>query len=183
MKSCSTAADCASNENALMDENNWKCKNGGCHYTGCTGDAECEEVYARTQKTYKCDKDSPYGVAQCVLACSTATDCDPYGTGSTENAYDFDNYKCESGYCRYIGCKNDSECEATMMDDSYACQDTEMSEIKTCQIKCSTADDCANAAYSAEAYKCEGSRCILKNCSEMDWCSDVYGEDFGCYEY
>ena len=183
MKTCTTTADCKHDDSPLTDGNNFECKNGGCLYLGCVSDQECDEVWGGAEIKYKCDKNSSYVVAQCVPVCTTDADCNFYETGSTETAYDLDNYECKSGMCRYLGCLNDDECSPTMMDDSYACQDTEFTNIKTCQIKCSSADDCANEVYPAETYTCESNRCILKNCSETDWCEDVYGEDFGCYEY
>lgn len=181
IKSCSTAADCATNENSLSDENNWQCINGGCKYLGCVNDNECKELYGGSGQNYLCDKDGPYGNGQCVLACSSTSDCDLSGAGSTEHAYDSDNYECKNGYCKYTGCNNDSECATSMMSEDFACLFWEEFNVKLCMLKCSTADDCGNDAIPAEGYNCIDSKCINKTCSDAAWCKEVYGEEFGCH--
>jgi hypothetical protein len=52
-----------------------------------------------------------------VHGCQTAADCK-----TDSGAYDADNYACDSGKCRYLGCANDAECATTFGSPSYVCR-------------------------------------------------------------
>jgi len=118
VKSCTTPTDCAI-ASAAYDADNWSCDASVCQYIGCLGDTECAALGAG----YICRKVSTPGidpslvVPTCVKGCSKPADC---ATASV--AYDTDNYACESGACRYIGCNSDSECQTAFMKSNYACK-------------------------------------------------------------
>ena len=185
---CNTASDCVpAGGNAITDADNYDCKNGRCEYKGCLSDAECDEIYgavtAATGRVYRCNKNGAYGYPECTPVCSTAADCDLYGQGpSTEYAYDFDNYKCESGFCVFTGCNSDAECETTTYSSDYKClpQEYEGKTLKICTISCKSAADCANSAYPADFYECRNSQCVTKNCESDEWCRGYLGADYSC---
>ncbi len=105
---CTTVAQCNLGS-AAYDEDNYICADGWCQYQGCNGDSECAAI-----GNYVC-RDLGIGITTCVMACNVPGDCD-IGGGS---AYDADNYSCDEGWCRYLGCNNDGECQAL---GSYVCR-------------------------------------------------------------
>lgn len=185
---CNTASDCVpAGANAITDADNYDCKNGTCEYKGCLSDAECDEIYsavtAATGRVYRCNKNGAYGYPECTPACLTAEDCDLYGQGtSTKYAYDFDNYKCESGFCVFTGCNSDAECETTMYSSDYKCLPQEYvgKTLKICTLSCKSAADCANSAYPADFYECRNSQCVTKNCESDEWCQTYMTDDYVC---
>ena len=179
---CTTASDCLTGgTSAIYDEDNFKCENGKCIYLGCLSDAECDEVYGAvteaTGRVYRCNKNGAYGYPECTPTCSNAADCNLYGDGSTQYAYDLDNNKCESGFCVYTGCNSDAECQATTYSDLYKCLPQEYAgkTLKICTVTCQTADDCPNSLY-----ECKGSRCVMKSCESDEWCRK-YDENYSCF--
>lgn len=179
---CTKASDCVTvASNAVYDEDNFKCENGRCIYLGCLSDAECDEVYgAVTQATgrvYRCNKNGAYGYPECTPTCSNAADCNLYGEGSTQYAYDLDNNKCENGYCVFTGCLSDAECEATTYSDLYKCLPQEYSgkTLKICTVACQSDGDCSDSGL----YECKNSQCVAKSCESDEWCRK-YDEDYSC---
>ncbi len=185
---CTTVSDCIQGEsNATNDEDNYKCENHKCVYLGCLSDTECDEVYGAvteaTGRVYRCNPNGAYGYPECTPACSSAADCNNLcEAGSTQYAYDLDNYKCESGLCVYTGCNSDSECEATMSSSDYKCLTQEYSgkTLNICNIPCETAADCGNMVYSEEIYICENRQCKMKNCESDEWCAENVNSNFSC---
>ena len=185
---CTTVSDCIQGEsNATNDEDNYKCENHKCVYLGCLNDAECEEVYesvtAATGTVYRCNKNGAYGYPECTPACSSAADCNNLcEAGTTQYAYDLDNYKCESGLCVYTGCNSDSECEATMSSSDYKCLTQEYSgkTLNVCNLPCETAADCGNMVYPEEVYLCENRQCKMKSCESDEWCAENINSKFSC---
>ena len=105
---CETQADCDLGS-APYDADNYDCKQGACHYTGCNSDSECASML----DSYVC-LEHPFGIAYCVPGCDSNADCD---LGS--RAYDADNYQCTSGGCMYSGCNSDEECQS--LGSEYIC--------------------------------------------------------------
>lgn len=185
---CKTASDCVQGgASAINDEDNYKCENSKCVYLGCLSDTECDEVYSAvtqaTGRVYRCNKNGAYGYPECTPACSNTAECDLYGQGtSTQYAYDFDNYKCENGMCVFTGCNSDAECETSMNSSNYKCieQDFSGKTLKSCNIPCKTAADCANSVYPEEFYECKNSQCIAKSCESDEWCAEYMTDDYLC---
>ena len=185
---CETDSDCVpAGSNAITDADNYNCDNGRCVYLGCLSDAECDEIYeavtAATGRVYRCNKNGAYGYPECTPVCSEDADCDLYGQGSsTQYAYDFDNYKCESGLCVYTGCLSDAECETTTYSSDYKClpQEYDGKTLKICTISCSTAADCSNSVYPEKFYECRNSQCVAKSCENDEWCAEYMTDDYVC---
>ena len=153
---CSVPADCATSV-AYMDADNYACTSNYCHYLGCNTDAECQTLgswVCRTQSV---------GVRSCVHTCTTTADC------SQNVAYmDADNYSCESGTCRYLGCNTDAECQTI---GPYACRD-QGSGTRYCVHTCSVPADCsAGVSYvDADNYVCEVGVCRYTGCNSDSEC-------------
>ena len=184
---CTTASDCVQGSaSAINDEDNYRCENRKCVYLGCLGDSECDEIYgavtAATGRVYRCNKNGSYGYPECTPVCSNAEDCNLYGEGSTQYAYDLDNNKCENGFCVYTGCNSDAECEVSTYSSDYKCieQDYSGKTLKICIIPCKTAADCANSVYPEEYYECRNSQCIAKSCESDEWCKEYVNSNFSC---
>ena len=180
---CNTASDCVmGSSTAITDTDNYKCEDGKCVYLGCLSDTECDEVYAAVTaangRVYRCNKNGAYGYPECTPTCSTAADCNLYGEGSTQYAYDLDNNKCESGFCVYTGCLSDAECETTTYSDLYKCLPQEYSgkTLKICTLSCKSAADCPNS----NSYECKESQCVMKSCESDEWCKNYMGNDYFC---
>ena len=179
---CTKAADCIrGSSTAISDEDNYKCENGRCVYLGCLSDAECDEVYGAVTEAngqvYRCNKNGAYGYPECTPICSSVEDCNLYGYGSTQYAYDLDNYKCESGFCVYTGCLSDAECAASTYSDLYKClpQEYPGKTLKICTVGCQTAADCPNSGL----YECRDSVCVMKSCESDEWCRE-YDKNYSC---
>ena len=184
---CTTDSDCVQGgASAINDGDNYKCENRKCVYLGCLSDAECDEVYGAvteaTGRVYRCNPNGAYGYPECTPVCSNAADCNLYGEGSTQYAYDLDNNKCENGFCVYTGCNSDAECEASTYSDLYKCieQDYSGKTLKICNIPCKTAADCANSVYPEGYYECRNSQCIAKSCESDEWCAENVNKNFSC---
>lgn len=121
-QACAAAADCGQGT-AAFDDDNYACESGVCRYTGCATDAECASTFLDDR--YVCrdvlppDTGLPVPTARtnCVQSCVTPADC-----AAASAAFDADNYACEGGVCRYVGCRDDSECRASLMNDAYVCR-------------------------------------------------------------
>ena len=176
---CSTPADCVPAQSTpVTDADNWSC-DGHCAYKGCNGDAECDEAY--NYLGWGCTADSGWGeTPACVQLCSVAADC---ATEYSPPAFDADNYTCNSGgYCKYLGCHNDSECEA--MVAGYKCLQSPYLPIPYCQPPCQSAADCAfdDWASSADNYSCENQVCVYTGCNSTAECQGSYGAGWECLE-
>ncbi|MFV8756247.1 hypothetical protein ACNOYE_37340 [Nannocystaceae bacterium ST9] len=90
---CSVAADCDLGIGPYV-ASNYECDAGACVFTGCSSDAECQELGSE----YVCADDLALPV--CLGACQTPDDCGVNG----QPAFDADNYACESNHCIYQGC-------------------------------------------------------------------------------
>lgn len=181
---CTTASDCVqTSANAITDEDNYKCEDHKCIYLGCLSDAECDEVYgavtAATGKVYRCNANGAYGYPECTPECTTASECAAGET--TDNAFDLDNYKCESGRCVYAGCNSDAECQYGGLD-YMRCVPEQYGDktLKICAQGCTVPADCANAVYPEELYLCEEGQCKMKSCESDEWCSEHINPKFSC---
>ncbi len=162
---CATSADCTTPSPAF-DADNYRCESGSCRYTGCVDDAECAATFASAD--YACH-DLGTGSRACLERCTTSADC-----GSAPGAFDADNYRCESGACRYQGCNTDAECETTF-GSAYGCLAVEPPPIpipvpvaaRNCVRRCATASDCATdtGAFDADNFECAGGACRYQGCN------------------
>jgi hypothetical protein len=160
---CSSVADCvqAGTEGSAYDEDNYACSEGHCQYLGCNSDTECAAL-----GNYVCDEGA-LGVPICVVACTTATDCD-LGSGP---AYDADNYSFDNGGCVYSGCNSDAECEGSVA--GTVCTDFG-SGVSVCASSCTTPEDCSagQLAYDADNYDCVSGHCEYTGCNSDAECME-----------
>jgi hypothetical protein len=105
---CASDSDCGyAAAGTHYDQDNYRCDEGACVYSGCNNDLECQENLGAASTCV-----DPFNIGQttCYTSCSTSADC---GTSDASAAYDADNHSCENGLCIYTGCRNDQECEET----------------------------------------------------------------------
>jgi hypothetical protein len=107
---CNAPADCALPGGAAWDEDNWACDGGACNYLGCTSDDECAPSMVCRDHPGVLELLLGYDAPSCVPACTSAADCDLGAEPTTA-----DNYACEDGGCRWIGCLDDAECPGTQI--------------------------------------------------------------------
>lgn len=166
MQTCSTPADCAPGGNAIQDADNYGCDNGLCRYLGCNGNAECTDVYGAG---YVCIQHPGSSLPACVEACSVPADCT-----AASPLFDDNNYLCDSGGCRWLGCANADECRTALNNPSYVCEVQAGTSFPNCILPCSAASDCAVAtspAYDADNYACTGARCEYLGCNDSAECN------------
>ncbi len=90
---CVTPADCDMGIGPYI-ASNYECDAGACVFTGCSSDAECQQLGAQ----YTCS--DSFDIPLCTTACQSPQDC-----ATAQPAFDADNYACEAGLCMYQGCK------------------------------------------------------------------------------
>jgi hypothetical protein len=110
----------------------------------------------------------------CIATCSAPSDC-----ATASAAFDGDNYACDTGTCRYIGCKSDDECRSSFASALYACRSVSGSTTPTCVHVCSAPADCTVAsggtAYDADNWSCESKSCKYLGCNTDDECRSSFG--------
>lgn len=124
------------------------------------------------------DAGSVTPLAVCQLGCSVTSDC-----STPSAAFDEDNYRCEGGVCRYIGCVSDAECRSTFASDRYVCRDPGTG-VRSCVIGCTVASDCTtgSAAFDADNYRCSSGACVYEGCLNDAECTSSFGAGYGCRE-
>ncbi|NUN15439.1 MAG: hypothetical protein HUU55_17585 [Myxococcales bacterium] len=178
VQECDSAKDCASSQSpGPYDASHYKCVDNGCEYLGCQSHLECTELYAGLPAL--CD-DTAIGMPLCALACTTPADCVFAGDGG---AYDVDNYSCDAGICRYVGCHTDKECLSSLPDTEAGC-DLSL-QIPLCKSECQTNKDCAqtHSAYDADNYVCENGLCTYIGCHTDDECDGLGAGPWVCRKW
>jgi hypothetical protein len=176
-RTCTLASECASGS-LVTDENNYACTRGLCEYLGCVNDEECLAAFGPTGGDWRCVTPTGGGIPTCSEVCGSAADC-----ASPSPAVDADNYACERGTCRYLGCRNDDECTATFgaAGGAWRCTVLFAGGLPSCTEVCRTAADCASAAPSVDAdnYVCESGTCRYLGCRNDMECRDTFGASTG----
>ena len=104
----------------------------------------------------------------CVPNCQTAADC---ATGQPGSFLDEDNYTCENGLCRYLGCLDSSECPQIGGSFNFVCTAPEAGKTPVCVLECMTPSDCVNDPMeSPDKFDCLNGGCFTKPCTEADVC-------------
>jgi hypothetical protein len=125
LAACAGKADCphpSRVDSPLYGADNYECKNGVCSYIGCHSDAECQAGIPGTALTWVCSS-ALHGFPICSTPCDTAADC-TYLAGNP--IFDVDNYACDQGICRHLGCQSDAECAQAYAATglSYVCAES-----------------------------------------------------------
>lgn len=116
----------------------------------------------------------------CVLGCDVAADC---ATGNPGTIIDENNYACDAGTCRWLGCLSTTECTTTYADPGYTCEAAFGSDLPTCWPTCTTASDCATGSVLTDAdnYVCDGGKCRWTGCNSTTECTSAFGSpDYRC---
>lgn len=171
---CSAAADCGS-ASAAFDADNYACEAGACRYLGCNSDAECADSFADPDTVCR----DLAGLATCQSGCVSAADC-----ATASAAFDADNYACDAGVCRYLGCNDDAECASSFADARYGCREAEPPDTglrlptatRNCVLTCAMASDCSNAsaAFDSDNYECDGGACRYVGCNDDGECASTF---------
>lgn len=99
----------------IYDADNWECSAGRCAWLGCTDDAECQATYQNP--SYACvEIGGP--TPTCLATCDVADDCI-----QPSPLYDGENWTCDAGVCRWIGCLDDGECQDALMNPDVVCSE------------------------------------------------------------
>jgi hypothetical protein len=170
---CDQVADCPLGmAGTISDADNVACDDGACRWTGCNNDAECRTSLS-TQAAV-CEMAFGQMVPNCWYTCTTAADCARGPAGGTSDA---DNFACDGGKCRWLGCNSTAECQTPSGDQICSVRGT--SPVPNCWDPCSTASDCASAnpAFDADNYVCDDGACVYQGCNSteecMGWMSDL----------
>jgi hypothetical protein len=148
---CRQPADCASGDPAF-NADNWECQAGACKWLGCSSNNECNPGFV-------CH-DPGIGVSSCVADCNAPSDCSQnFGPFITSN------YACDVGACVYLGCADDSECDA--IGPGYVCSGATW-PVPTCVPPCFDASECASPmpAYDFDNWSCEDGGCVWLGCKD-----------------
>jgi hypothetical protein len=114
----------------------------------------------------------------CVLSCGAPADC---ATGAAGTIIDANNYACDAGACRWLGCLSTTECTTTYSDPGYVCEAAFGSDLATCWPTCTTVADCTSASpiTDADNYACDGGVCVSTGCNSTAECMAI-GADYVC---
>lgn len=117
----------------------------------------------------------------CVLSCGAPADC---ATGGAGTIIDSNNYACEAGRCRWLGCLSTTECTTTYSDPGYVCEAAFGSDLATCWPTCSAPADCAtpqSPILDTDNYACDGGKCRWTGCNSTTECTTAYqSPDWRC---
>ncbi|MBZ0233386.1 MAG: hypothetical protein K8M05_13745 [Deltaproteobacteria bacterium] len=166
--SCSTAADCGTGPaGSIIDANNYACDGGVCRWLGCLSTAECVATYGT--QAWTCEAAFGATVPTCWPTCTSATQC----ANPNSPLLGADNYACDGGKCRWLGCNDTSECTAANMSSAWTCR--KQSGMRNCFHTCTTPSDCATASapYDADNYDCVAGTCLWTGCNTTAECMSV----------
>ncbi len=169
LESCSTPAECVVAGSPLFEVDNYACDANRCRWLGCTSTSECTSTYGAG---WTCSTVTGNPLPTCYESCGAASDCVIAGTV----LYDVDNWTCDAGKCRWLGCSNTSECTTTFMDPDYSCQPSGAG-FDTCWPTCSTPADCSNPAstlFDTDNWACQGGLCRWQGCNSTSECTTAY---------
>jgi hypothetical protein len=171
---CESPADCGNDGDPLYNPEHYACQAGACVFQGCTNDTECEESLGAE---YGCDdsRDRP----SCIETCSSVSDCT-----KQDSLNDDDNYECDAGFCRFLGCNNDQECIDSRGEDFVCVSASEhpTSDVSVCANACSSVSDCGSPAdlYGEDNYECLDGGCVWRGCNSSEECNGVVDRGLIC---
>ncbi|HEX6765295.1 MAG TPA: hypothetical protein VF103_07445 [Polyangiaceae bacterium] len=173
-RSCEQASDCANaGASAPFDADNWSCDGGHCRWLGCLNDDECAFFGGVCRRGFVAGGD----VSTCTEGCETVDVC-------AENlaAVDIDNWTCEDGGCKYVGCLDDEECETDLGPGAKCLQGD--APYPSCVSPCSEPADCvsegASASQDADNWDCVDGLCVASGCVSDDECTEAQGAPAEC---
>ena len=171
---CESPDDCGNDGDPLYNPDHYSCQSGACVFDGCTSDAECEQSLGAA---YGCDDSLETPV--CVETCTVVDDCT-----KQDSLNDADNYECDAGFCRFLGCNDDQEC-VDARGDGYVCVSAQYhptASVAVCTQSCSSVSDCGSATdlYGEDNYECSGGGCIWTGCNSSEECNGIVDRGLVC---
>lgn len=176
LQACVTADDCGTDLGAFSADN-YECDSGACRYGGCRDDEECNVSLAGGD--YACRELPGAGLRGCTRRCTTESDC-----ATTSPAFDADNYRCDGGFCEYLGCNDDPECAAAFPTGDYVCAEAEPVDtglplpvaLRNCVQRCAIDADCdlGSAAWDTDNHECVGGVCRYRGCNDDAECAATF---------
>jgi hypothetical protein len=167
-ETCTTAGDCVpASPSGLTDLDNYACEDQRCRYLGCRSTSECQTVYNST--AYVCATLAGQTIPGCHPTCGAPADC----ATPQSPILGADNYACEAGRCRWLGCASTAECQEAYGTAAWTCAPIPGAGLKTCWPTCGSAADCAGQPplFDAENYACEAGRCVWTGCKSSGECA------------
>ena len=121
----------------------------------------------------------PEPVPVCQRGCRSIDDCD-----SESPAADADNFACDEGVCRYLGCNSAEECTETHRRPML-CRVSPGSDIRSCVVPCVRPADCAtpSPAFDEDNYECREGACIFTGCNSDQECAETFDDNHECLRY
>jgi hypothetical protein len=113
---CQAASDCAVQGNPLGDASHFSCDAGHCRWLGCKSTADCTNALHSSR--YACAKPEGSDTPFCLPTCTKASDCSIPGS----KLNDASHYACETGVCKWLGCKTSAECSADLHTNKVVCE-------------------------------------------------------------
>jgi hypothetical protein len=111
-------------------------------------------------------------VPYCRQTCTTRSDCVTAGSGIADD----DNYACEAGECRYLGCRSDQECQDTFLSSNWVCRSFSAALAAGCVQRCAAPADCGSPAplVDEDNYACNQGACQWIGCRTSQECVDTF---------
>jgi len=113
--------------------------------------------------------EEPEPVTVCRWSCETPADC----SGGTPGPYDEDNYSCDDGFCHWLGCHSDEDCQAQVGMEDYVCREDVQGYVgPSCFRSCLAAEDCVLSvpAHDLDNYACTDGICEYLGCNNDAEC-------------
>lgn len=141
-----------------------------------------------TQEPEECQTSVP----SCVQTCTTSSDCVLPGV-IEGGIQDQDNYSCQAGQCRNLGCHSDQECNNTFAASglSYVCREIcSGAGVSSCLPACQVPSDCVPMnnryrLYDQDHWTCEQGACRLLGCKNNGECGEILygtGGSYVCFQ-
>ncbi len=115
--------------------------------------------------------------AVCTPLCVAAGDCATAGVV----LLDEDNWSCDQGGCRYLGCQQDAECPPGP-DAGWRCAPA-VGGLRTCRQACTTPADCPSQGGGLHGWRCDNGSCVETGCQQDVDCAvigDVHDAGYSC---
>jgi hypothetical protein len=108
-------------------------------------------------------------VPACKPRCTSVADC-----GNGTPVADEDNYRCEDGGCRPLGCASDAECQSQI--SGTVCRFSFFYGVPNCEPVCNSVADCADDSilYDADNYRCADGACRYLGCNNDAECEVTF---------
>jgi hypothetical protein len=161
---CTDATQCGSGPpGGQYDDENQVCDDGVCRWTGCSSDDQCEVYYGDPDMV--CEQAFGWSLPQCFETCTVDGDC-PHRPGGAVT--DGDNFVCDDGKCRWLGCLSTAECDLDTPGRICAVRDTNLEPL--CWPICEDVTDCGFGPSDHDNYVCDRGACVWQGCTSTSEC-------------